>query len=132
MQEPFYSVPLVWIIQQDTLANRLPFYESMSWEHLISHWRDAFRRANFIVFLDYILPMLYSGLDTGNYSRRQGKHMVLAKMISSFWFWTGNTSQLKQGSWEWGYFQKDVEDSKGIEDLQKNLFNRSIPRNYSP
>ncbi|KAM3362267.1 hypothetical protein P3S68_017121 [Capsicum galapagoense] len=44
----------------------------------------------------------------------------------------GNTSQLKQGSWKWGYFQKDVEDSKGIEDLQKNLFNRSIPRNYSP
>ncbi|PHU26198.1 Retrovirus-related Pol polyprotein from transposon TNT 1-94 [Capsicum chinense] len=44
----------------------------------------------------------------------------------------GNTSQLKQGSWKWGYFQKDVQDSKGIEDLQKNLFNRSIPRNYSP
>ncbi|MCD7468903.1 hypothetical protein HAX54_007456 [Datura stramonium] len=30
----------------------------------------------------------------------------------------GNTSQLKQGSWEWGYFQKDVEDSNDIEDLQ--------------
>ncbi|XP_016551080.1 uncharacterized protein LOC107850823 isoform X1 [Capsicum annuum] len=67
MQEPFCSVPLVWIIQQDTLASRLPFYESMSWEHLISHWRDAFRRASVIVFPDYILPMLYSGLDTGNF-----------------------------------------------------------------
>lgn len=30
----------------------------------------------------------------------------------------GDTSQLKQGSWEWGYFQKDVEKSNDIEDLQ--------------
>ncbi|CAN4126505.1 unnamed protein product [Withania somnifera] len=67
MQEPFCSVPLVWIIQQDTLASRLLLYENKGWEHLISHWRDAFHRADVIVFPDYSLPMLYSGLDTGNF-----------------------------------------------------------------
>ncbi|KAK4359711.1 hypothetical protein RND71_021940 [Anisodus tanguticus] len=67
MQEPFCSVPLIWIIQQDTLASRLQLYENNGWEHLISHWRDAFRRADIIVFPDYSLPMLYSGLDTGNF-----------------------------------------------------------------
>ncbi|KAK6775254.1 hypothetical protein RDI58_026255 [Solanum bulbocastanum] len=67
MQEPFCSVPLVWIIQQDTLASRLHLYENMGWENLISHWRDSFRRADVIVFPDYSLPMLYSGLDTGNF-----------------------------------------------------------------
>ncbi|CAN4115010.1 unnamed protein product [Withania somnifera] len=67
MQEPFCSVPLVWIIQQDTLASRLRLYENKGWEHLISHWRDAFHRADVIVFPDYSLPMLYSALDTGNF-----------------------------------------------------------------
>nr|XP_016450929.1 PREDICTED: uncharacterized protein LOC107775689 [Nicotiana tabacum] len=67
MQEPFCSVPLVWIIQQDTLASRLRLYENMGWERLISHWKDAFRRADVIVFPDYSLPMLYSGLDSGNF-----------------------------------------------------------------
>lgn len=57
MQEPFCSVPLVWIIQQDTLASRLRLYENMGWERLISHWKDAFRRADVIVFPDYSLPV---------------------------------------------------------------------------
>ncbi|KAF7113008.1 hypothetical protein RHSIM_RhsimUnG0170000 [Rhododendron simsii] len=67
MQEPFCSVPLVWAIQEDTLANRLPAYEDLSWEHLISFWRSAFSRADVIVFPDFSLPMLYSVLDTGNF-----------------------------------------------------------------
>lgn len=57
MQEPFCSVPLVWAIQEDTLANRLPAYEDMSWEHLISFWRSAFSRADVIVFPDFSLPV---------------------------------------------------------------------------
>ncbi|XP_057463427.1 uncharacterized protein LOC130753402 [Actinidia eriantha] len=67
MQEPFCSVPLVWIIQEDTLANRLPEYEDMGWEHLISYWRNVFSRADVILFADFSLPMLYSVLDTGNF-----------------------------------------------------------------
>lgn len=67
MQEPFCSVPLVWIIQEDILANRLPQYEEMGWKHLVSHWKTTFSRANVIVFPDFTLPMLYSMLDTGNF-----------------------------------------------------------------
>lgn len=57
MQEPFCSVPLIWIIQEDTLANRLQLYEKMSWDHLISNWKDAFSRADVVVFPDFSLPV---------------------------------------------------------------------------
>lgn len=57
MQEPFCSIPLIWIIQEDTLANRLPVYEEMGWQHLVSHWRSAFNRANVVVFPDFTLPV---------------------------------------------------------------------------
>lgn len=67
MQEPFCSVQLIWIIQEDTLANRLTLYEEMRWEHLITYWKNAFRRADVIVFPDFSFPMLYSVLDTGNF-----------------------------------------------------------------
>ncbi|TQD73804.1 hypothetical protein C1H46_040663 [Malus baccata] len=67
MQEPFCSVPLIWIVQEDTLANRLPVYEEMGLKDLISHWKSAFSRANVVVFPDFTLPMLYSVLDTGNF-----------------------------------------------------------------
>lgn len=58
MQAPFCSVPLIWIIQEDTLANRLPLYENMGWEQLISYWRNAFTRADVIVFPDFSLPVI--------------------------------------------------------------------------
>ncbi|XP_022133864.1 uncharacterized protein LOC111006310 isoform X2 [Momordica charantia] len=67
MQEPFCSIPLVWIIREDTLANRLPMYEQRGWKHLISHWKSSFRRANVVVFPDFALPMMYSTLDNGNF-----------------------------------------------------------------
>ncbi|CBI23431.3 unnamed protein product, partial [Vitis vinifera] len=67
MQEPFCFIPLIWIIQEDTLAKRLPFYEKLGWEHLVSYWRSAFSRADVVVFPDFSLPMLYSVLDTGNF-----------------------------------------------------------------
>ncbi|XP_071732935.1 uncharacterized protein [Rutidosis leptorrhynchoides] len=67
MQEPFCSVQLIWIIQEDTLANRLTLYEEMGWEHLVTYWKNAFRRADVIVFPEFSFPMLYSVLDTGNF-----------------------------------------------------------------
>ncbi|KAJ9553758.1 hypothetical protein OSB04_017803 [Centaurea solstitialis] len=67
MQEPFCSVQLIWIVQEDTLANRLPLYEVMGWEQLIAYWKNAFRRADVVVFPDFSFPMLYSVLDTGNF-----------------------------------------------------------------
>ncbi|KAL7589264.1 hypothetical protein Lser_V15G36450 [Lactuca serriola] len=67
MQEPFCSVQLIWIIQEDTLSNRLPLYQELPHEHLITYWKNVFRRADVIVFPDYSFPMLYSVLDTGNF-----------------------------------------------------------------
>ncbi|KAK8691720.1 hypothetical protein V6N13_075219 [Hibiscus sabdariffa] len=67
MQEPFDTVPLIWIIQEDTLAKRLPVYEEMGLQHLVSNWKTSFTRANVILFPDFTLPMLYSMLDTGNF-----------------------------------------------------------------
>lgn len=57
MQEPFCSVPLIWIIQEDTLANRLQLYGEMGLKHLVSHWKRAFKRANVVVFPDFTLPV---------------------------------------------------------------------------
>ncbi|KAK4799751.1 hypothetical protein SAY86_025116 [Trapa natans] len=67
MQEPFCSLPFIWVIQEDILAKRLTFYEEMGWSHLITQWRSAFSRANMILFSDFTMPMLYSMLDTGNF-----------------------------------------------------------------
>ncbi|KAI3695939.1 hypothetical protein L1987_78945 [Smallanthus sonchifolius] len=67
MQEPFCSVQLIWIVQEDTLANRLSLYEEMGWEHLVAYWKKAFTRADVVVFPDFSFPMLYSVLDTGNF-----------------------------------------------------------------
>ncbi|KAL3649966.1 hypothetical protein CASFOL_006369 [Castilleja foliolosa] len=67
MQEPFCSVPLIWIIQDDTLASRLQLYKNRGWDHLISTWKNAFSRANAVVFPEFSFPMLYSMLDTGNF-----------------------------------------------------------------
>ncbi|RWR97248.1 Glycosyl transferase [Cinnamomum micranthum f. kanehirae] len=67
MKEPFSFIPLIWIIQEDTLGKRLAIYAEMGWEHLISEWRNAFSRADVVVFPDFSLPMLYSTLDTGNF-----------------------------------------------------------------
>ncbi|XP_039022227.1 uncharacterized protein LOC120154598 isoform X2 [Hibiscus syriacus] len=67
MQEPFNTVPLIWIIQEDTLAKRLPSYREMGLDHLVSNWKATFSRANVILFPDFTLPMLYSMLDTGNF-----------------------------------------------------------------
>ncbi|GAB4836335.1 hypothetical protein Ancab_001250 [Ancistrocladus abbreviatus] len=67
MQEPFCSIPLIWIIQEDALAKRILLYKKMGWEHLITHWRRAFSRADVVVFPDFSLPMLYSDLDDGNF-----------------------------------------------------------------
>ncbi|KAL0680574.1 hypothetical protein Bca4012_047421 [Brassica carinata] len=67
MQEPFRSVPLIWIVHEDILANRLPVYQKMGQSSLVSHWRSAFARANAVVFPQFTLPMLHSVLDDGNF-----------------------------------------------------------------
>lgn len=67
MHEPFDSIPVIWIVQEDTLGTHLSSYKDMGWQHLIAVWRSAFSRADVVVFPDFSLPMLYTTLDTGNF-----------------------------------------------------------------
>nr|XP_010918597.1 uncharacterized protein LOC105042926 [Elaeis guineensis] len=67
MQEPFVSVPLIWLIQEDILGKHISHYTEWGWQDLISEWRSAFSRADVVVFPDYSLPLLYSLLDIGNF-----------------------------------------------------------------
>ncbi|XP_072963203.1 uncharacterized protein [Typha angustifolia] len=78
MQEPFTSVPLVWLIHEDILGKRLNHYTDQGLQDLITQWRSAFSRADVIVFPDFSLPLLYSSIDTGNF-------MVIPGSPADFW-----------------------------------------------
>ncbi|CAA6655560.1 unnamed protein product [Spirodela intermedia] len=67
MQEPFDYVPVIWIIQEGVLGERLSLYKEMGRQLIISEWRKAFNRADIVVFPDSSLPMLYTALDAGNF-----------------------------------------------------------------
>lgn len=66
MQEPFHSIPLIWVIQEDTLANRLPVYVEKGSKHLLSDWKSTFSRASVVVFPDFSL--LVNNLQLCHYS----------------------------------------------------------------
>ncbi|XP_017252803.2 uncharacterized protein LOC108223192 isoform X2 [Daucus carota subsp. sativus] len=103
MQEPFCSVPLVWIVQDATLANRLSVYEEKGWDHLISYWKNAFSRADVVLFPDFSLPMLYSVLDTGNFFVIPGAPVDV--WAAESYSRTHSKSQLRQGK---GYSEEDM------------------------
>lgn len=67
MQEPFKTLPLIWTIHEKTLAARLRKYTSDGQIELINDWKKTFNRATVVVFPNYVLPMIYSTLDSGNY-----------------------------------------------------------------
>ncbi|KAM7476476.1 hypothetical protein LguiB_023719 [Lonicera macranthoides] len=67
LQEPFKSVPLIWTINEGTLATRLREYMSSGQIGLVNDWKVLFNRATVIVFPNHVLPMLYSTCDAGNY-----------------------------------------------------------------
>ncbi|KAK1275253.1 Aluminum-activated malate transporter 9 [Acorus gramineus] len=66
-QEPFRSLPVIWTIPERALALRLAGYASNGQMQLISDWKQVFSRATVVVFPNYVLPMMYSTLDSGNY-----------------------------------------------------------------
>uniref|UniRef100_M4C9S0 Glycosyl transferase family 1 domain-containing protein n=1 Tax=Brassica campestris TaxID=3711 RepID=M4C9S0_BRACM len=67
MQEPFKSLPLVWVINEKTLAVRSRQYNSTGHTELLTDWKKIFSRASVVVFHDYLLPILYSEFDAGNF-----------------------------------------------------------------
>ncbi|XP_031278478.1 uncharacterized protein LOC116136938 isoform X1 [Pistacia vera] len=67
MQEPFKSLPLIWTIHEKTLAIRSRQYASNGQLELVSYWKRVFNRATVVLFPDYVLPVMYSTFDSGNY-----------------------------------------------------------------
>ncbi|KFK30705.1 hypothetical protein AALP_AA6G017100 [Arabis alpina] len=67
MQEPFKSLPLVWVINEETLAVRSRQYNSTGQTELLTDWKKIFSRATVVVFHNYLLPILYSEFDAGNF-----------------------------------------------------------------
>ncbi|KAL3517234.1 hypothetical protein ACH5RR_024136 [Cinchona calisaya] len=67
MQEPFKNIPLIWTVHEQALAARLRHYTLTGQNEIIKSWRKVFSRATVIVFPNYILPMIYSACDAGNY-----------------------------------------------------------------
>ncbi|PON49606.1 Glycosyl transferase [Parasponia andersonii] len=67
VQEPFKSLPLVWTIHDRALATRSRKYTSNKHIELLNDWKKAFNRSTVVVFTNYVLPMIYSTFDAGNF-----------------------------------------------------------------
>ncbi|XP_022757484.1 uncharacterized protein LOC111304797 [Durio zibethinus] len=67
MQDPFKSIPLIWTIHERALAFRSRKYTSSGQIELVNDWKKVFNRATVVVFPNYLLPMIYSAFDAGNY-----------------------------------------------------------------
>ncbi|KAL8138481.1 hypothetical protein V2J09_004482 [Rumex salicifolius] len=67
MQEPFKSLPLLWTVNEKTLATRFSKYTIGGKTEILNDWRKSFNRATVVVFPNYFLPIMYSTFDSGNY-----------------------------------------------------------------
>ncbi|MED6112412.1 hypothetical protein PIB30_061490 [Stylosanthes scabra] len=67
LQEPFKSLPLLWIIHENALAYRSRQYVDNGKTELLNDWRRVFNRSTVVVFPNYALPMIYSTFDAGNF-----------------------------------------------------------------
>ncbi|VAH77664.1 unnamed protein product [Triticum turgidum subsp. durum] len=67
LQEPFKSVPVIWTVQETSLAHCIREYKSSGMTQILGGWQEVFSRANVIVFPNYILPVMYAAFDSGNY-----------------------------------------------------------------
>lgn len=61
LQEPFNSIPLIWIIHENALAYRSRKYTTSSQVELLNDWRRAFNRSTVVVFPNYALPVICMG-----------------------------------------------------------------------
>ncbi|KAI3752382.1 hypothetical protein L2E82_24385 [Cichorium intybus] len=67
LQEPFKSLPLIWTINEKTLATRCKNYISNGQIQIIDDCKSIFNRATAVVFPNHALPMFYAPFDAGNY-----------------------------------------------------------------
>ncbi|KAI0515831.1 hypothetical protein KFK09_008499 [Dendrobium nobile] len=67
LQEPFKSIPVIWIIQDQSLAVRLSYDAKNGHSGILNQWKQVFSRTNVVVFTNYLLPIIFSAFDAGNY-----------------------------------------------------------------
>ncbi|KAG7990513.1 hypothetical protein I3843_02G029600 [Carya illinoinensis] len=66
-QEPFKSLPLIWTIHERSLAIHSRKYISSGQIDILNDWKRVFNRSTVVVFPNYVLPMIYSTFDVGNF-----------------------------------------------------------------
>ncbi|CAI5954627.1 unnamed protein product [Closterium sp. NIES-64] len=67
-QEPFTEVPLVWVVHEADVADRLAVYESSQHlQGLRQQWVELFARPDALVFPCMALKERYQSLNTGNF-----------------------------------------------------------------
>ncbi|KAG8056152.1 hypothetical protein GUJ93_ZPchr0001g32867 [Zizania palustris] len=76
LQEPFKSIPVIWNVQESSLAHRISEYNSSGMIQILGGWKEAFSRANVVVFPNYVLPVMYAAFDSGNYFVIPGSPVV--------------------------------------------------------
>jgi hypothetical protein len=57
LQEPFKSVPLIWIVHDSALGYRSRQYTATGQIELLNDWRRVFNRSSVVVFPNYALPV---------------------------------------------------------------------------
>ncbi|KAI3719500.1 hypothetical protein L6452_20400 [Arctium lappa] len=83
LQEPFKSLPLIWIVHEKALATRFKNYVSNGQVELIDNWKAVFNRATVVVFPNHALPMFYAAFDAGNYFVIPGSPCGACKLDNS-------------------------------------------------
>ncbi|URD99967.1 glycosyltransferase family protein 1 [Musa troglodytarum] len=67
LQEPFKNVPVIWTIHEMALHLSSSEYAANGQDKLLNDWKQIFSRATVVVFPTYLMPMMYSAFDAGNF-----------------------------------------------------------------
>ncbi|THU72727.1 hypothetical protein C4D60_Mb04t15220 [Musa balbisiana] len=67
LQEPFKNVPVIWTIHEMALHLSSSEYAANGQDQLLNDWKQIFSRATVVVFPTYLMPMMYSAFDAGNF-----------------------------------------------------------------
>ncbi|XP_065024191.1 uncharacterized protein LOC135649596 [Musa acuminata AAA Group] len=67
LQEPFKNVPVIWTIHEMVLHLSSSEYAANGQDQLLNDWKQIFSRATVVVFPTYLMPMMYSAFDAGNF-----------------------------------------------------------------
>ncbi|XP_042460957.1 uncharacterized protein LOC122044982 [Zingiber officinale] len=67
LQEPFKYIPVIWNIEEASVAFHLNVYSSEVQLHFVNDWKQDFARATAVVFPTHSLLIPYSAFDMGNH-----------------------------------------------------------------